>query len=193
MMAKKYPPFTLSAPHQMSRCLRTVRPALRSLGLVLLGGGLVGLVCRTHLLYNPSPSAPLGWYWRTAPPQTLQPGLLVLIAPPEAVHQEVALIDPTVAGYPWIKPIAALPGDRVCLEPDAVTINGIMRGPRPLLSRYPRLPRRLGCTVVPPDGYVALSQYARAFDSRYVGVLERTTILGRVHPVWTWPAEVPHD
>jgi type IV secretory pathway protease TraF len=151
------------------------------------------MVCTTHLVYNPSPSAPLGWYWRTAPPQTLRPGLLVLIAPPTSVQQEVALIDPTVAGYLWIKPIAALPGDRVCLEPDTVTVNDTIVGPRPLLSQYPRLPRRLGCTVVPPGSYVALSPSVRAFDSRYVGALQQPTILGRLHPVWTWPAEVPHD
>jgi type IV secretory pathway protease TraF len=47
--------------------------------------------------------------------------------------------------------------------------------------------------VVPPGSYVALSPYARAFDSRYVGVLERATILGRLHPVWTWPAKEAAD
>jgi conjugative transfer signal peptidase TraF len=172
---------------------RHLRPALGSLSLVLVGGGLVGLVCTTHLLYNPSPSAPLGWYWRTAPPRTLRHGLLVLIAPPTSVQQEVALIAPAVAGYPWIKPIVALPGDRVCLEPEAVTINDVVVGPRPLLDRYPQLPRRMGCAIVPPGGYVAISPSPRAFDSRYVGVLPQRTILGRLHPVWTWPAEVPHD
>jgi type IV secretory pathway protease TraF len=178
----------------MSRHLRAVRPALGSLSLVLVGGGLVGMVCTTHLVYNPSPSAPLGWYWRSAPPPTLRHGLLVLLDPPVTVKQEVALINPAVAGYPWIKPIAAVPGDRVCLEPDVVTVNGVVVGPRPLLHRYPQLPRRLGCTVVPAGSYVALSPSVRAFDSRYVGVLAHDTILGRVHPVWTWPAsEVPHD
>jgi type IV secretory pathway protease TraF len=171
-----------------------VRPAVGSLCLVLAGGALVGMVCKTHLIYNPSPSAPLGWYWRTAPPRTVRHGLLVLLDPPAAVKREVALIDPAVAALPWIKPIAAVPGERVCLEPDVVTINGVVIGPRPLLHRYPQFPRRLGCTVVPPDGYVALSPFARAFDSRYVGVLARDTILGRLHPLWTWPAsEVSHD
>jgi type IV secretory pathway protease TraF len=117
----------------------------------------------------------------------------VLIAPPAAVQQEVALINPAVAGYPWIKPLAALPGDRLCLEPDAVTVNDVVVGPRPLLHRYPQLPRRLGCTVVPTGSYVALSPYARAFDSRYVGVLQQRTILGLLHPVWTWPAKEAAD
>lgn len=194
MMCKKCTPLTVAAFPQMSRHLRAVRPALGSLGLVLVGGGLVGMVCTRHLIYNPSPSAPLGWYWRTAPPPTLQQGLLVLIAPPEAVQQEVALLAPAVAGYPWIKPIAALPGDRMCLEPDAVTINDVVVGPRPLLHRYPQLPRRLGCTVVPLGSYVALSPAPRAFDSRYVGSLAQTTIRGRLWPLWTWPAsEVAHD
>src|SRR3954469_13019948 len=85
---------------------------------VLAIGMLAGRVVSAPLLvvYNPSPSMPMGWYLRVP----LEPavGRIVVIDPPMG-----AIAAGWRADVRLIKPVAAVGGDRVCREGIALKIN----------------------------------------------------------------------
>ncbi len=92
---------------------------------------------------------------------------------------------------PFLKNVAAVPGDVVDLEPDGVRVNGIAIGNTAMIERdwagrnMPAVPR--GRYVIPP-GYVLLiaNHSPASFDGRYFGPMRSTAILNVVRPVYTW-------
>ena len=163
-----------------------IRSCLTTLGV----GGLFLTTLVGHVRYNMTPSAPLGWYW-CAPlgeATELHRGQLVLLTPPPWVREALHRVAPQVDVHrPWMKTIAALEGDTVCLEDDAVTINGVMQAQRPLMRAYPLMLLR-GCLTLPAETYFVMNEHPRSFDGRYVGGLPRAVIHGTCTPLWTWRA-----
>jgi conjugative transfer signal peptidase TraF len=140
------------------------------------------------LLFNPSTSAPRGWY------------LLSPDAPNRVGQYALARLPPSVArladerrylplGTNLLKQVAALHGDFVCADGIAVRIN---RRPVAHLrsedSHHRPLTAWRGCLVLPKQQYFLLSATnAASFDSRYFGPLDGASIVGRAVPLWTWP------
>jgi conjugative transfer signal peptidase TraF len=157
----------------------------------MCGGSLLIAMLGTHLFYNVTPSAPLGFYWYTPllHDVPLRRGELALIIPPAWVQTELHRLAPGLnVQRPWMKTIAATAGDTVCLDGDHVTINEQERGGRPLLRDYPLAPLN-GCTVLPEQTYFVMNDHPRSFDSRYVGPLPRARIHGTLAALVTWKAE----
>jgi type IV secretory pathway protease TraF len=112
----------------------------------------------------------------------------VVLVPPAWVQEALRRVAPQVDGTrPWMKTIAAVAGDTVCLEGDSVTINGAARAGRPLLHDY-AFPTAHGCVTLPAEAYFVLNDHPRSFDSRYVGVVARTAMRGTLTPLYTWEA-----
>lgn len=140
-----------------------------------------------RLVYNASRSVPMGWYLLT-PTSDVHIGELVLARLPD---EAVALADARhylPRSVPILKPVAALPGNRICAQGDVLTINGRTavhalqedREHRPLIPWH-------GCRELRPGEILLLSVEQRAsFDSRYFGPVFRTAVIGRVRPLWTW-------
>ena len=167
----------------MTQVRRTL--LLSGIALALIGASAA---VRTDpvLLWNPSPSVPVGFYILT-PIDTLEVGALVAVRPPGAL--ETWLVDNRYVGRdtPLLKRIAALPGAEVCRDGDAIRINGEIVAEARGRDRLDRLlPAWTGCRVL-PDGEVFFlnADEPASLDGRYFGLLGADTIIGRATPLWT--------
>jgi conjugative transfer signal peptidase TraF len=140
-----------------------------------------------RLVFNASRSVPLGWYF-ILPTRDLRVGELVLARLPDAAAALADARHYLPRSVPILKPVAALPGDRICEREGALTINGRTaayalqedREHRPFVAWS-------GCRALHTDEVLLLStESAASFDSRYFGPVSRTAILGRTRPLWTW-------
>jgi conjugative transfer signal peptidase TraF len=148
------------------------------------------------LRINGTHSFPVGFYF--AIHKTPGKGDLVFVAPPAlplfALAKERGYLG---AGYSaagcgaLIKRLAGVAGDRVTIDSAGVQVNGI------------RLPNSAPCNcdgagralqpyllkdhILGPDEVLLMSDYSPAsFDSRYFGLLRRTTIESVITPLLTW-------
>lgn len=139
-----------------------------------------------RLLWNASESVPVGLY-RLHPADGLAVSDLVVVSPPEPLATFLADGHYLPRGIPLLKRVLALPGQTVCRNHLAITVDKIELGAaREHDSRSRPLPVWQGCHVV-ADGEVFLMnwQSADSLDGRYFGVLPASAIVGRAEPLWT--------
>jgi conjugative transfer signal peptidase TraF len=161
---------------------------LRVAGVTAVAVAVTCLVA-SHLIWNRTPSLPLGLYWlsRGVTATAAKPGALVAFAVPEAVRGLVEERHYLPPGAMLVKPVVATPGDRVCAEGRTFTVNG-----RPLGviltqdSAGRSLPHYEGCAPVSEGWFFVASHYAKSFDSRTFGPLPDRAIRGTVTPLWTY-------
>ncbi|MBN9559468.1 MAG: S26 family signal peptidase [Alphaproteobacteria bacterium] len=138
------------------------------------------------LLWNASASVPVGLYAvRRARP--LHVGELVVITPPGPLAQFLAARRYLPLGVPLLKHILALPGQTVCRNGRAITIDGAAVGEALEHDRFWRaLPDWQGCcTLAPGEVFVMNTAPPDSLDGRYFGPLPLTNIVGRADPIWT--------
>jgi conjugative transfer signal peptidase TraF len=161
---------------------------LSVLGLVMIAIPPTG-VLTPILLYNPSPSAPIGWY-RVDTIENISQGDLVVANLPQGAGKLASERDYLLPGIPVIKTVAALDGDTVCDTGGVLEINDVPtvrilaadKAGRPLPSPW-RTCRRLL-----PDEVLLLSNRTQdSFDGRYFGSVRKTDIIGRA--VWMGSAD----
>lgn len=143
-----------------------------------------------RLLWNASKSVPIGLY-RLHPAGGLAVTDLVAVLPPEPLATFLADGQYLPRGIPLLKCVLALPGQTVCRNHLAITVDKIELGAaREHDSRGRPLPVWQGCHVV-ADGEVFLMnwQLADSLDGRYFGVLPTSAIIGRAEPLWTGEEE----
>ena len=139
-----------------------------------------------RFLWNASESVPIGLYL-IQPTDRLFVTELVAVEPPESLATILADGLYLPRGIPMLKRVLALPGQTVCRDNLAVTVDKSWVGEaRELDSRGRPLPKWQGCQIV-ADGEVFLMnwQSADSLDGRYFGVLPTTAIIGRAEPLWT--------
>lgn len=132
------------------------------------------------ILYNPSPSAPIGWY-AIEPVDELLVGDLVATWLPKEAETLAAARGYLPANTPVIKTIFAIPGDYFCVYDDTLKIVG--QPDRLILStdskgrEMPALSE--GCRSLARSEYLILSdQILSSFDSRYFGPVKPSDIIG---------------
>lgn len=139
------------------------------------------------LLYNPSASAPRGWYLRR-PLRDLRPGMLVLAHLPPATAGFAERRGYLPSSVPLLKRVAAVAPQHVCVREGAVRIDGRIVGHarardgagRPLAA-WP------GCRALRPGEVFLLAPgSAASFDGRYFGPVPRSAVFGEAEPLWTW-------
>jgi conjugative transfer signal peptidase TraF len=142
-----------------------------------------------HLIWNWTPSLPLGLYWlsRGAPPAR---GELVAFPVPSNVEDLVRDRKYLPPGAMLVKTVVAGAGDRVCTEDGTFTVNGhaLAGGGRIAATDTAGrpLPHYEGCGPVPEGWVYVASHYARSFDSRTFGPVRASDIRGTVMPLWTY-------
>ena len=140
---------------------------------------------RPRLVWNATPSAPIGLYAVSAPTQ-LRAGDLVVVRPPTAAARLAAVRDYVPLGVPLLKRIAAMPGERVCTD------GAALWGPRGLTVQRLRrdrsgrvLPWWQGCGRMTGATYLLIMDRVQdSYDSRYFGPVARGRIVGKAHPLW---------
>lgn len=156
--------------------------------ILAAGAGLLLLIpvqARPRLIWNATPSAPVGLYAVTAPAR-LAAGDLVIAWPPPAVARLAAARRYLPRGVPLVKRIGALPGEPVCARgaalqvPRGVTVARLRRDARGRILPWWERCGRLG-----PDHYLLLMpRVPDSFDGRYFGPVTRAQIVGKAHPLW---------
>ena len=173
----------------------SLRAALWS-GISVIGVALIGLpatgVLPPLLLYNPSESAPLGWY-RVEPLKVISRGDLVVSNLPEAASRLAIQRRYLASGIPVIKTVRALEGDTVCAANGVLLINGT---PTVRLLSADRMERALpspwrACRQLQAGEVLLLSDRTPdSFDGRYFGAVREGDIIGRA--VWMGDAREKH-
>ena len=158
---------------------------LSGIALALIGASAV-VRSDPLVLWNPSPSVPVGFYIVT-PIDTLEVGALVAVRPPASL--ETWLIRNRYVGHdtPLLKRIAALPGAEVCREGSTIRIDGEAVAEARERDRLGRpLPVWTGCRVL-AEGQIFLlnAREPASLDGRYFGPLCADTIIGQATPLWT--------
>ena len=163
-------------------------PLLVSLLFIALLAGLVLSIKKSgyHLIYSPTPSMPIGFYF-VMPTKKIKKMDIVEFTPPKDVLQFVRENRWVPKRGKIIKYVFALPGDKVCIKNDELWINNekICK-----IHKYydenKLLPQTKFCGKLKDDQYLLLStKNERSFDGRYFGPIEKQKITGRAVPILT--------
>jgi conjugative transfer signal peptidase TraF len=139
-----------------------------------------------RLLWNASESVPVGLYSVETGGQLAVTNLVVAM-PPDSVATFLDERGYVPLGVPLIKRILALPGQSVCRNELAISVDGITMGMALAHDRQGRpLPVWQGCRAI-AQGEVFLMNWdvPASFDGRYFGPIPLHTIIGRAIPLWT--------
>jgi conjugative transfer signal peptidase TraF len=172
-------------PRRRSRGVRPARAIFGLLAATALASAFACVVA-AHLIWNRTPSLPLGLYMRT-PGVRVRDGALVALPVPPAVRPLVDDRRYLPDGSLLIKPVAAVPGDFVCARRGILFINGEPFG-RILArdSQNRELPAFQGCGVLPEGQVFLASHHPQSFDSRSFGPVDVHALQGTVTPLWTF-------
>ncbi|MFV3131275.1 S26 family signal peptidase [Niveispirillum sp. KHB5.9] len=153
--------------------------------MAILAIGTLLLPPTPRLVWNASGSMPRGLYALRSVAE-LRPGMLVAIRPPASLASYLAGRGYLPTGIPLLKPVAALPGQRVCRTGRRISIDGLAIGmARSHDSRQRPLPVWQGCRVLRPDEVFLMNPTVPdSLDSRYFGPLPMVQILGEALPLW---------
>jgi conjugative transfer signal peptidase TraF len=139
------------------------------------------------IIYNPSSSAPRGWYAVKSPTE-LHRGdfaLVRLLAPIARIAGERRYLPRTI---PLLKQVAAVAGDLVCERQGFVRVNDVVMA-RSLLRDGAGRPLSAWNECRPLRDHelflIGLSN-AASFDSRYYGPVSVQSVIGVAIPWWTW-------
>lgn len=140
----------------------------------------------TRVVYNPTASAPPGFY-AVERAQPLRAGDLVVSRLPTTA---AALADRRLyvpASVPVVKTVAAIAGARVCREGLVLRVDGRVVALARVRDHAGRpLPVWSGCRTLGPGEALLLNHHPASFDGRYFGPTPTALILGRARPLWTW-------
>jgi conjugative transfer signal peptidase TraF len=178
---------------RLVRHARRKHPRQAMLAAVAIGVALVStpaaLKIAPLVVWNASASAPLGLYW-VAGKSAMKRGDLVLAelpAPMRALADERGYLP---LGVPLIKQVAALSGDHICTIGRAILIGGSVAARRLKRDSKGRImPAWDGCRLLMAGEIFLLNMdVPDSFDGRYFGPTRLDQVIGRLVPVWTWPA-----
>ena len=140
-----------------------------------------------RLVYNPSESAPHGWYG-VGLPRDLSIDTFVLVSLPDAFTRLADERRYLPRSVPLLKRVAAVAGQHVCERDGLVEIDGnpVTRA-RKIDGAGRRLDAWAGCQTLAVGELFLLSATSdSSFDSRYFGPIDHARVIGRAVPVWTW-------
>jgi len=140
----------------------------------------------SHLLWNWTPSLPLGLYW-VSPHAKADVGALVAFPVPGSVRALVLERRYLPPGALLVKPIVAVPADDVCTEDGRLTVNGTPLGAIATADTHGRpLPHDTRCAPLPAGAVFVASHLPTSFDSRTFGPVPISDLRGTVTPLWTY-------
>jgi conjugative transfer signal peptidase TraF len=157
-----------------------------ALGAAVVVVSMIAVRPAPRYIWNASESVPIGLY-RLHPTGRLAVTQLVAVEPPEPLAILLADRRYLPRSIPLLKRVLALPGQTVCRDQLAITVDKIEVGAaRERDSQGRPLPIWQGCHVI-SDGEIFLMnrRSSGSFDGRYFGVLPTSAIIGTAEPLWT--------
>ena len=140
----------------------------------------------SHLLWNWTPSLPLGLYWVSARREA-HVGALVAFPVPAAVSALVRERRYLPPGALLVKPVVARASDDVCTQGGTLTVNGALLGAIATEDTRGRpLPHDARCGPLPGGVVFVASHLPTSFDSRTFGPVPLSDLRGTVTPLWTY-------
>ena len=139
-----------------------------------------------RFVYNPSQSAPKGWYL-VLPATRLRAGDYVVARLPSDTASLAATRDYLPRSVPILKQIAAVSGQRVCVRNSVVYIDGAAVAHTLETDGKKRpLTAWTDCRLLFNDELFLLNPGNPAsFDSRYFGPIDASFVRGQAFPLWT--------
>ena len=140
----------------------------------------------SHLLWNWTPSLPLGLYW-ISPRREPNVGALVAFPVPGGVRALVRERRYLPPGAVLVKRVVANASDDVCTEGGRLTVNGAPLGAIATTDTCGRpLPHDTRCGPLPSGVVFVASHLPTSFDSRTFGPVPLSELRGTVTPLWTY-------
>lgn len=152
----------------------------------------IGFLAYVRLFVDPTPQLPLVFNWTGSLPTKIgwiERAILPLTRGELVVYRfegDAARAYPGLAGQPFFKRIAGLPGDVVEVRGREVLVNGIFVGTAKLTSFDGHPLEPIAPVVIPPDHFYAYGSDPDSFDSRYAasGLVRFDQVLGKVRAIW---------
>ena len=140
-----------------------------------------------QLVFNPTDSAPRGWYLIT-PVAHFRVGDYVVAQIPRAAALLAAARGYLPLTVPLLKQVGAVAGARVCSRNGVVYVDGVATTRTlDVDSKGRALTGWQQCRALGSDELFLLNPGNKAsFDSRYFGPVKTTEVRGRATPLWTW-------
>jgi conjugative transfer signal peptidase TraF len=161
--------------------------ASHAVAIIAASGSMVVIAASLghRTLWNVSASVPRGLY-AVMPDEPCRRGSLVSFRPPPGAAVIIYSRDYLPAGAGLIKQLVGLPGDRVCVRPAGLYVNGVRFGDVAVTDSRGRLlvPYRFCGAVAAGQAFVATTAHL-SYDSRYFGPVPLSS-LTPVLPVWTY-------
>lgn len=178
---------TRESPARRVTVRRIERSLLGAAAATALASALACLA-GAHLLWNWTPSLPLGLYW-VSPTSSGRVNVGALVAFPVPAHVRALVLERRYLppGALLVKPVVATAADFVCTEGGELTVNGAPLGAIATEDTRGRpLPHDERCGPVPEGDVFVASHFATSFDSRTFGPVPLADIRGTVTPLWTY-------
>jgi conjugative transfer signal peptidase TraF len=155
-----------------------------ALAVVALGAA-AARPSRPLLLWNASPSSPVGLYWVSSAGH-VKVGDRVVARLPEGSRRLAASRHYLPRGVPAVKLVAAGPGDRICVAGRAILVNGRIAAVRRARDPSGRpMPGWSGCRALARGEVFLLSPSSPdAFDGRYFGASRTSDLIGTATLLW---------
>ncbi|MES2136916.1 MAG: S26 family signal peptidase [Pseudomonadota bacterium] len=137
------------------------------------------------LLWNASPSSPVGLYLVRSPAR-LKTGETAIAWPPSAARRLAGERHYLPAGVLLVKRVAATSGARVCARGKTIFVDGRAAAVRRSRDRAGRrLPWWSGCRRLRKgDLFLLAPDVPEAFDGRYFGVTHASEVIGAGRLLW---------
>lgn len=137
-----------------------------------------------RLYWNPTPSVPVGLYWRTD--AAFARGDLVVARPPASASDLADARGILPKKMPLLKRIAAMEGDEICAIGTTISVNGEPLAERLVADSQGRaMPAWDGCHRLGDEVFLLLPDVPASFDGRYFGAIPRASVIGKAIPIWT--------
>jgi len=145
-----------------------------------------GVPTAPRLVWNASASVPIGFY-TISPADRIEVPDLVAVLPPEPIAYFMVQRGYVGRGVPLLKHVLGLPGQRVCRDGRAITVDSVPLGEaRDRDSRGRDLPVWQGCRVIAEgDVFLMNLDVSDSLDGRYFGPLPASVVIGRATPLFT--------
>ncbi len=176
----------VEAPQTRSDRYRRVRSLAFGIAVATsLLGATLAFPPAPRLLWNASPSAPMGLYL-VSPGDDPLPGDMVIARIPRPWRDLAASRRYIPSNVPLVKRVVGYPGREVCALGNEIFLDGV-----PLVVRKARdgkgrpMPWWEGCRVLARGEYFLLMTASPdSFDGRYFGISHSSDIIGQAYLLW---------